>query len=98
MSDEGRGSGSTADNPVTLEFLARQGRRVLDELATLRDGMNVLMEIVLRHEREFERLNGKLDDMLRQMTVMVTQQQRFGDRLLSLDDRVHALENRQASP
>ena len=71
MSDEGRGSGSTADNPVTLEFLARQGRRVLDELATLRDGMNVLMEIVLRHEREFERLNGKLDDMLRQMTVMV---------------------------
>ena len=71
MSDDGRGSGSTADNPVTLEFLARQGRRVLDELATLRDGMNVLMEIVLRHEREFERLNGKLDDMLRQMTVMV---------------------------
>jgi hypothetical protein len=98
MSDEGRGSGSTADSPVTLEFLARQGRRVLDELATLRDGMNVLMEIVLRHEREFERLNGKLDDMLRQMTVMVTQQQRFGDRLLSLDERVHALENRQASP
>ena len=98
MSDEDRGSGSTADNPVTLEFLARQGRRVLDELATLRDGMNVLMEIVLRHGREFERLNGKLDDMLRQMTVMVAQQQRFGDRLLSLDERVHALENRQASP
>ena len=71
MSDDGRGSGSTVDNPVTLEFLARQGRRVLDELATLRDGMNVLMEIVLRHECEFERLNGKLDDMLRQMTVMV---------------------------
>ena len=48
-----------------------------DELATLRDGMNVLMEIVLRHEREFERLNGKLDDMLRQATTMVAQQQRF---------------------
>jgi hypothetical protein len=78
MSDDGREGGpAKSDNPVTLEFLARQGRRVLDEVASLRDAMNVLMEIVLRHDREFERLNGKLDDMLRQMTAMVAQHQRF---------------------
>ncbi len=72
MSDDGREGGpAMPDSPVTLEFLARQGRRVLDEVASLRDAMNVLMEIVLRHDREFERLNGKLDDMLRQMTAMV---------------------------
>jgi hypothetical protein len=85
-----------SDEPVSLEFLARQGRRVLDEVASLRDAMNVLMEIVLRHDREFERLNGKLDDMLRQMTAMVAQHQRFGDRLLGLDDRLRVLEDRQA--
>ena len=60
----------------------------------LRDGMNVLTEIVLRHDLEFERLNGKLDDMLRQMTAMVQQQQRFGDRLLALDERLRVVEER----
>jgi hypothetical protein len=62
-----------SDAPASLEFLARQGRRVLDEVASLRDAMNGLMEIVPRHDREFERLNGKLDDMLRQMTAMVAE-------------------------
>ncbi len=76
MSDDDRERPpATPGNPVTLEFLARQGRRVLDELTSLRDAMNVLMEIVLRHDREFERLNGKLDDMLKQMTAMVAQHQ-----------------------
>jgi hypothetical protein len=85
-----------SDEPVSLEFLARQGRRVLGEVAALRDAMNVLMEIVLRHDREFERLNGKLDDMLRQMTAMVAQHQRFSDRLLGLDERLRVLEDREA--
>jgi hypothetical protein len=93
MSDDGL---ERADGSVTLEFLARQGRRTLDELAASRDGMNVLMEIVPRHDREFERLNGKLDDMLRRMTAMVGQHQRFGDRLLGFDDRIRAIEDRQA--
>jgi hypothetical protein len=71
MSDNGReGSPGTAANPVTLEFLARQGRRTLDELGSLRDATTLLMEIVLRHDREFERLSGRLDDVLRQMTAM----------------------------
>jgi hypothetical protein len=98
MSDDGRGGGSPTDTPVTLEFLGRQGRRVLDELASVRDAMNILMEIVLRHDRKFERLNGKLDDMLRQMTAMVAQHQRFGERLLVLDERLRVVEDRQVGP
>ena len=85
-----------SDNPVTLEFLTRQFRGVLDEIRSLRDGMNVLMEIVLRHDREFERLNGKLDDMVRQLTAMVAQHQRFSERLADHDTCLRVLEDRTA--
>ena len=83
------------EGPVTLEFPARQARRVLDEVGTLRDGLNVVMEIVLRHDREFERLNSKLDDMLRQMAAMVAQHQRFSDRVAGMDARLAAVEDKQ---
>jgi hypothetical protein len=36
------------DEPITLEFLARQQQRVLDELSTMRDDMQVLTAMVVR--------------------------------------------------
>jgi hypothetical protein len=35
---------------VTLEFLAAQQRRILDEIASMRDDIKLLTAIVLRHE------------------------------------------------
>jgi hypothetical protein len=49
---------------VTLEFLAAQQRRILDEIAFLRDDIKVLTAIVLRHEETLIRV-------LEQMTAMV---------------------------
>jgi hypothetical protein len=51
---------------VTLEFLASQQRRILDEIASVRDDIKVLTAIVLRHEETLIRV-------LEQMTAMVSQ-------------------------
>ncbi len=48
---------------VTLEFLAAQQRRILDEIAFLRDDIKVLTAILLRHEETLIRV-------LKQMTAM----------------------------
>jgi hypothetical protein len=55
---------------VTLEFLAGQQRRILDEIASMRDDIRVLTAIVLRHEETLIR-------MLEQMTTMVAQNARI---------------------
>ena len=36
------------DEPITLEFLARQQQRVLDEMGSMRDDMQVLTPMVMR--------------------------------------------------
>ena len=59
---------------VTLEFLAAQQRRILDEIASMRDDIKVLTAIVLRHEETVIRV-------LEQMTAMVAQNARIVDRL-----------------
>jgi hypothetical protein len=70
---------------VTLEFLASQQRRILDEIASVRDDIKVLTAIVLRHEETLIRV-------LEQMTAMVSQNARIVDRLRALDERVTQLE------
>jgi hypothetical protein len=51
---------------ITLEFLAAQQRRILDELALMRDDIKALTAIVLRHEETMIRI-------LEQITAMVGQ-------------------------
>jgi hypothetical protein len=77
---------------ITLEFLAAQQRRILDEMssmradmASFRDDLKVLTTIVLRHEETLIRI-------LEQVTVMVAQNLRIVDRLRSVDERVRRLE------
>jgi hypothetical protein len=57
--------------PVDLTFIGRALQRLTSDVVSLRDDMHVLTAIVLRHDREFERLNTKLDDMLEQLRAMV---------------------------
>lgn len=37
-----------AEEPITLEFLARQQQRVLEEIGVMRDDMQVLTAMVMR--------------------------------------------------
>jgi hypothetical protein len=41
---------------VTLDFLAAQQRRILDEIASMRDDIKVLTAIVLRHKETLIRV------------------------------------------
>lgn len=75
-----------SEEKVTLEFLARQLRRVIDDIASLKDDMGVVTAMVVRHDQEFSRLNAKLDDMFNQMRAMVRQHQRFSERLRALEE------------
>jgi hypothetical protein len=75
-----------SEEGVTLEFLARQLRRVIDDIASLKDDMGVLTAMVVRHDQEFGRLSAKLDDMFNQMRAMVRQHQRFSERLRALEE------------
>jgi hypothetical protein len=71
---------------VTLEFLAKQLERVLTEQASLREDMHVLTSIVLRHDNTLTRMSEEIRDMLGQMRAMVTQHQRFDQRLRRLEE------------
>ena len=73
---------------VTLEFLAAQPRRILDELALMRDGIKVLTAIVLRHAETLIRV-------LEQITAMVGQNARIVDRLRAIEERVGRLEEQE---
>jgi hypothetical protein len=81
---------SAVAETVTLEFLAAQQRRILDEVALLRDDIKVLTAVALRHEETLIR-------MLDPMTAMVEQNARVVDRLRALDDRVSRFEERPRS-
>jgi hypothetical protein len=79
---------------ITLEFLAAQQPRTLDELGAIRvemaamptefvtigDGITVLTAIIARQENT-------LRAVLDQLPTMTTQQHRFGDRLRQLEEK-----------
>lgn len=51
------------DEPVTLEFLGKQMDRVLHEVGSMREDMNVMMEILRRQERNFNSIASQITDM-----------------------------------
>jgi len=80
---------------ITLEFLAEQQRRILNEMVSMRgelasvcDDIRVLTAIVLRHEETLIRV-------LEQMTSMVAQNARVVDRIRAIDGRVSRLEEQE---
>ncbi len=80
---------------ITLEFLATQQRRMLDEMVSMRgemgsirDDIKVLTTIVLRHEETLIRI-------LEQITAMVAQNARVVDRLRVIEGRVSRFEEHE---
>jgi hypothetical protein len=72
---------------ITLEFLASQQRRMLDEMTSVRDDIKVLTAIALRHENTLLRLDETLTGILQQTRAMA-QHSRIVDRVRAIDDRV----------
>jgi hypothetical protein len=62
---------------VTLELLAAQQRRMLDDSGSLRDDIGVLTAIALRHEETLSRA-------LEQVAAMVAQNARIVDPLRAI--------------
>jgi len=65
--------------PVTLEFLARQQDRMLTEIASLGDDINVLTAIVQRLDNSHTRL-------LTEIRATHSQVSRHGERLRRLEE------------
>ncbi len=69
-----------SDNPVTLEFLARQIQSLQDQMHDFREQMTVQTAILLRVETA-------QNSMAEQLRAMVRQHQRFDNRLRALEER-----------
>ena len=77
-----------SDEPVTLEFLARQQQRFLDEMrlmhgemASFRDDMQVLTAMVMR-------LDGTVGLVLTELRAMHSQHNRLASRVCRLEERL----------
>jgi hypothetical protein len=69
---------SETPETVDLNFLAQQMQRVITDVASLRDDMNVLTSIVLR-------LDGTVTGLLTETRATHTQIQRISERLRRLE-------------
>jgi hypothetical protein len=70
-----------SDEPITLEFLARQQQRVLDELGSFRDDMQVLTAMVMR-------LDGTVGSVLTELRAMHSQHNRLANRVRRLEEQL----------
>jgi chromosome segregation ATPase len=75
------------DEPITLEFLARQQQRLLeemssmrDEMGTMRDDMQVLTAMVMR-------LDGTVGLVLTELRAMHSQHSRLANRVRRLEEQ-----------
>lgn len=70
-----------SDQPITLEFLARQQTQVLTELGTLRDDVQVLTAIV-------QRLDGTLSGAVAEIRAMHAQYSRLTNRVRLMEEKL----------
>jgi hypothetical protein len=77
-----------SDNPVTLDFLAEQMRRVHADVRMLRDDMDVVAAMVRRLDHSIARLEANQALVLDELRAMHAQQQRTVARVRSLEEQV----------
>jgi hypothetical protein len=74
-----------SDEPVTREFLARQQHRMLEEMVSFRDDMQVLTAIIMG-------VDSTVGHLLTEVRAMHTQHQRLANRVHRLEERAEAPE------
>jgi hypothetical protein len=74
-----------SDEPVTREFLARQQQRMLEEMVSFRDDMQVLTAIVMRTD-------AAVGHLLSEVRAIHGQHQWLANRVRRLEERVETPE------
>jgi hypothetical protein len=69
-----------SNEPITLEFLAHQQQRMLDEMGSVRDDMQVLTAMVMR-------LDGTVGLVLTELRAMHSQHQRLANRVRRIEEQ-----------
>lgn len=76
-----------SDNPITLDFLAEQMRRLQADVSMLRDDMDVVAAMVRRLDHSIARLETTQALMLDELRAMHGQQQRTVARVRALEEQ-----------
>ncbi len=76
-----------SDNPVTLDFLADQMRRLQVDVRMVRDDMDVVAAMVRRLDHSIARLETTQALMLDELRAMHAQQQRTVARVRALEEQ-----------
>ena len=74
-----------SEEPITLEFLARQQQRMIDEMSSFRDDMQVLTAMVMR-------LDGTVGLVLIELRAMHSQHGRLANRVRRIEERLETPE------
>ncbi|HEY1261155.1 MAG TPA: hypothetical protein VGF34_18040 [Stellaceae bacterium] len=76
-----------ADEPITLEFLARQQQRLLDEMGIIREEMGTIRDDMLVLTSMVMRLDGTVGLVLTELRAMHGQHQRLANRVRRLEEQ-----------
>jgi hypothetical protein len=76
-----------ADEPITLEFLARQQQRLLDEMGSMRDEMGTMRDDTQVLTAMVMRLDGTVGLVLTELRAMHRQHQRLASRVRRLEEQ-----------
>jgi len=76
-----------ADEPITLEFLARQQQRLLDEMGSMRDEMGTMRDDMQVLTAMVMRLDGTVGLVLTELRAMHGQHQRIANRVRRLEEQ-----------
>jgi hypothetical protein len=69
-----------SDRPITLDFLAEQQARILDQLRTMQDDATVATAILMR-------LDGTVSGLVQEVRAMHSQHARLSNRVRALEDK-----------
>ena len=72
---------------IDLTFLAKQNERVISEIASMRDDMTVMMEILRRLEKRVETVEFNLHSMSSQLTDMHAFNRRTEARVAKIEEK-----------
>jgi hypothetical protein len=75
------------EEPITLEFLARQQQRLLDEMGSMRDEMGTVRDDMQVLTAMVMRLDGTVGLVLTELRAMHSQHQRLANRVRRIEEQ-----------
>ena len=76
-----------ADEPITLEFIARQQQRMIEEMGSMRDAMGTMRCDMQVLTAMVMRLDGTVGLVLTELRAMYSQHNRLASRVRRLEEQ-----------